>query len=193
MLATLLALLGLAAGIVIGRQPLRHAAVSHAAPQATAPKSNATPNPKPPATKEPAPKPTEWAPSTTVDPLKILSLEEASAGIEAALAENNQPARYEALQKIASAVVMGDIPKALALADAITYRDLRTNFVSILISRWAESDPVAAITYAQRLTKGQEREQAIVSTLNVWAKHDTAAAIAWSQQLSPGELRNQAT
>jgi len=63
-----LTLLGLAAGIVIGRQPMRHPAASNATPQATAPKSNAAPNPKPPAMHKPAPKPTESALSTTVDP-----------------------------------------------------------------------------------------------------------------------------
>src|SRR5207247_10063948 len=126
-------------------------------------------------------------------PSKIITLEEAAAGIKAALAENNPSARYEALQRIAGAIAIGDIPKALALADAITYRDLKANFVSILISRWAESDPVAAMTYAQRLTKVQEREHAVDSALGVWAKHDAAAAIAWFQQLPPGALRNQAT
>ena len=105
-LATLLTLLGLAAGILIGRQPLRHPAVSNAAPQTTAPKSNAVPNPKPTATNKPAPKPTESAPSTAVDPSKIMTLEEAAVAIQAALLEGNQSTRYEALLRIANAVTL---------------------------------------------------------------------------------------
>ena len=102
LLAMFFTLLGLAAGIVIGRQPMRHPAASNAAPQATAPKSNAAPNPKPPAMHKPAPKPTESALSTTVDPSKIMTLEEAAIAIQAALAESNRSARYGALQRIAS-------------------------------------------------------------------------------------------
>ncbi len=157
LLATLLALLGMAAGIVIGRQPVRHAAVSNSAPQTTAPKSNAAHNANPPSTTKP--KPRESAPPAPVDPSKIMTLEEAAAALQAALSEGNQSARYGALQRIANAVTLADIPKALTLADAITLRDLKANFVSTLISRWAQSDPAAAITYAQSLTKVQERQR----------------------------------
>ena len=154
MLATLLTLLGLASGLVIGRQARQgRAAASVPAPQTTAPRSNASPNPKPPPPK-PARKPGEPALSTTVEPSKVLTLEEAAAAIKVALAEGNQSTRYAALQRIANAVAIDDIPQALRLADAITYRDLKANFVANLISRWAEADPVAAMTYSQRLTNG---------------------------------------
>src|SRR2546426_11504405 len=146
--ATLLALLGVAAGFVIARNPLPHGPVSNPTPQPAAPKSNTAPNSKPQATTKPTAKTRESAAPTAIDPSKIMTLEEAAAGIQAALAKGNQPARFEALQRIANAVALADIPKALMLANAITFRDLKANFVSILIGRWAESDPVAAITYA---------------------------------------------
>ena len=188
--ASLLALLGVAAGIVIGRQPLRHAAAPNSNPQPTAPGSNTASNSKPPETAKP--KPRASAPRAAVDQSKIMTFEEAAAAIQAARTEGNQSARFRSLQKIANTAALADTPKVLTLANAITSRDLKASFVSILIGRWAESDPVAAITYAQGLTKVQEREQAIVSALEVWAKHDAAAALAWFQQLPQGGWRNQA-
>ena len=122
--ASLLALLGVAAGIVIGRQPPRHGTASNSTPQPDAPKSSTAPDLKPLATTKPTAKPRQSAQPTAVDLSKVMTLEEAASAIQAALAKNNQSARYEALLRIANVVATGDIPKALALADAITNRDL---------------------------------------------------------------------
>src|SRR5256886_10406178 len=188
-----LVLIGLVAGIVIGRQARDRKPAPTAPPQTRTSGSNAAQNLKP-ATNRPVANPREPArANTTVDAPKTLTIEEAAAAILVALGEKDQAKRYEALQKIANAVPIADVQKALALADSIPNRDLRANFVSILMSRWAESDPVAAMTHAQGMANVSQRNQAVLNVLSVWTRHDAAAATAWFQQLAPGLLRSQAT
>ena len=187
------ALLGLVAGLVMGRNWDQHAAVPSAASHANATHSNGTKNLKPPLPGKPPTRPMEpvrFAAAT--DLARTMTIEEVTAALQTALAEKNQSKRYQAVQRIAGAVAVADIQKALALAESIRNRDLKANFVSMLASRWAESDPVSAMTYAQRMSNMQQRNQTVANVLGIWAAHDSAAALAWYQQLAPGQLRNQA-
>ena len=163
-----LVLIGLVAGIVLGRQSRGRKPEPTALPQTRTSGSNAAQNLKP-VTNRPVANPREPArANTTVDVPKNMTIEEAAAAIHVALGEKDQAKRYEALQKIANAVPIADVQKALALADSIPNRDLRANFVSILMSRWAESDPVAAMTHAQGMANVSQRNQAVLNVLSVW-------------------------
>jgi len=117
--------------------------------------------------------------------------EEAAAAIQAALAENNQSARYEALLRIARAIAIADVPKALLLADGIANRDLKANFVSTS-SRAGGVGPGGRHHLRPRPHKVQERDQIVGSTLNVW--RNTMSRLPCLVPTAPAcSLRNQAT
>jgi hypothetical protein len=52
---------------------------------------------------------------------------------------------------------------------------------SILLGRWAEEDPLAALGYAEELVKngGAMQGQALFSVIGVWAQKDPEAALTW--------------
>ena len=192
LLAIGLGLIGALGGFVAGRSrldpiPARTTAVTAAVsrpnnrPSASPVTNRAGPRSPEPARSGPAP-----------GPGRILTFDEVAAALSGVLAQKNPSTRFEALQKIAGEVDVADIPKVLALAQSVLPRDLGAHFGGLLLSRWAESDPAAAMTSAQSLSSGQQRNQAILNVLGVWARHDSAGAIAWYQQLPLGPLRNQA-
>ena len=84
-----------------------------------------------------------------------------------------------------------DFPATLALLDRVGSKNVRDGLRTGLLVKWAETDPSAAMAYANTVTGRPSRDTAIVAVMQGWAEKDSAAALAWAQQLPPGQLRNQ--
>ena len=83
------------------------------------------------------------------------------------------------------------IPQLLAFVDAKVPKRLQEGLRSNLLPRWAQSDPQAAMVYAQALPNLQERQNAIGMVASGWAQKDPTGAAAWAQQLPKGQLRDR--
>lgn len=75
-----------------------------------------------------------------------------------------------------------EIRGALAEVSAtVTDSQQRAMFQSLLLSRWAEEDPKAALAYAEKLSTdgGPMESQALMSVVSTWAKREPEAAWDW--------------
>ncbi len=178
--AVLLAVVGFGAGVLVGRPGWKTPSILT---KASRDSSAAAPD----ANKLPAVK----VKSRPAHAAAHLSLAE----IETALTELKSLSRaklWEHVNEIAKAVDPADIPQVMALVAALP-NDLQSSIRQLLVVRWAEIDPRAAIKFGGDLKNFSERSQAILSALRGWAKNDAPAAVAWIEQLPLGQLRNAAT
>ena len=113
------------------------------------------------------------------------------AKIKTALLHTGRQRIYTDLNKLSDSIDKHNARAILAFVE--TLRDNEKSMVlPIVISRWAELDPQAAVAYAQNLPVGSFRNWALTSAISGWAEHDTAAAMAWVDQMPPGQQREQA-
>ena len=100
------------------------------------------------------------------------------AKIKTALLHTGRQRIYTDLNKLSDSIDQHNARAILAFVE--TLRDNEKSMVlPIVISRWAELDPQAAVAYAQNLPVGSFRNWALTSAISGWAEHDTAAAMAW--------------
>ena len=99
---------------------------------------------------------------------------------------------YADWQKLMDAMDPADFAPALALVEKSGARNPRDSLRGMLLAKWAQTDPAAALASANTVSNKSSREMAIMSVVNGWAEKDAVAATAWAQQLPPGQLRNQA-
>lgn len=84
------------------------------------------------------------------------------------------------------------IPTLLADLEKNPSKAVRDRIRMLLLPRWAQSDPTAAITYASGITNRTAREQATLAVLRGWAENDPASAAAWAKALPAGQFRTSA-
>jgi hypothetical protein len=85
------------------------------------------------------------------------------------------------------------IKEALAEVEAMKDERFQTRLRNMLLSRWGESDPKAALTYIQglNLDGGSFPFNVVKSVISSWAEKDFSAAKAWVEGLPPGTNRRQ--
>jgi hypothetical protein len=81
----------------------------------------------------------------------------------------------------------GDFAEAVSHFRDLGITDNRLGEYSLLLTAWAQVDPVAAITYAKDQTSGNFASDAI---LTAWAARDPEAAIRWAQGNHTGDEAN---
>jgi hypothetical protein len=114
------------------------------------------------------------------------------ARMKAALGRPNSRHTYATFSKLADSIDPKNVREVLAFADGLQNPQEKSMLLSLVIGRWAEFDPKAAIAYAQNIPPGTSRNWAITSAVSGWAERDANAASAWAQQLPPGAARDQA-
>jgi hypothetical protein len=184
--ATLLAVASFGAGLVVGRHHPKSTGVSETSPAA----SNSTMPGQPLPAINAKPRRVATASDKSELPARRLSLAE----IESALAELKGLSRsklWERVNEIVKGVDPADIPRVMAMLAKLP-AELQNSLRYSLLPRWAETDPRAAMEFANGIKNLNERHQAILSVLRGWAKDDPQGAAAWIQQLPPGRLRNEA-
>src|SRR5206468_12286244 len=92
--------------------------------------------------------------------------------------------------KLAELINEKNLGEVLAFAESLPKAQEKNMVLSMLLGRWAEFDPKAALGYAQTLPAGNARTRAITSALGGWAEHDAAAASAYALQLHAGPVRD---
>src|SRR5204863_4373512 len=83
------------------------------------------------------------------------------------------------------------IPQVIPIAEKLLSGPLRAEVLQLLIGRWGEEDPVAALAGAEALPTIMKRD-AISAVLEVWSRMDLNAMMTWAEQLPPGPFRNEA-
>ncbi len=161
------------------------------------------PSPKPPPVSSATPAVTFPTPSITATPRiaavaadSLVSSSELSASqvisqIKAALAHSGRQQVYAAITKVTDAISEKNVRDVLAFVQTLPQQD-KSMLVPLLVGRWAELDPKAAVAYAESFPAGSFRNWALNSAISGWAERDSAAATTWAQQLPPGPARDQA-
>ena len=110
--------------------------------------------------------------------------------ILSALRETNDLRRMHDLYDVIGKMSPGEVSSAISLAQRMTGQD-RDTLLPMLVGKWAETDPQAAVKFALGLDRNA-RFGATRAAMNIWAASDPQAAMAWAQALPPGDQRNSA-
>lgn len=120
-----------------------------------------------------------------------MTIEEARALFEQALASRRTDTRGELLAKIALEVAPEMIPGVIAWAERIPGPRDRESFVIDLVGRWAEDDASAALAYVENLPNRRLRSSALDMVLRKWQSSDPEAAVSWILSRPQGTERGQ--
>jgi hypothetical protein len=109
------------------------------------------------------------------------------ARLDAIVRIENPLERNRALLAYLEQLGPGDFEKAVAHFRSLGITDSRTGEYSMLLSAWAQADPIAALTYAKDNTRGGLAQDTVLTT---WAATDPEAAIRWAQSNHEGDGAN---
>jgi hypothetical protein len=188
----LLFIVGLASGLLIGRQ---------LAPRSGGLDRVRTTDSPPPIVVVPQPgsgKPTVAADSSFSAPTR-LTLHRLDQAIDEAWNEISDQGRQDAVRRLADALDLSDIPAALAhLAkspEPVRLRKgpepIRALLTSHLLRRWVGADVAAALAYAQALPSYASRLAALQVIVEEWTQRDWPAVAQWAKQLPTGQQKSQ--
>ena len=113
--------------------------------------------------------------------------------ITKAKAEKDRAKRMALLAEAVQALDPSQIKEALAEVEAMKDERIQTQLRNMLLSRWGESDPKAALAYIQglNLDGGSFPFNVFKSVISSWAEKDFTAAKAWVEGLPPVTNRRQ--
>ena len=123
-------------------------------------------------------KPENSGKSTTADRL---------ARLESIVRGENPLDRNRALLALIDQLGTGDFEKAVADFRALGITNSRLGEYSLLLTAWAQADPISALTYAKQNTSNSFASETILTS---WATRDPEAAILWAQNDYQGEGAN---
>ncbi|RYD49468.1 MAG: hypothetical protein EOP85_01565 [Verrucomicrobiaceae bacterium] len=109
------------------------------------------------------------------------------AKLESIVRGENPLDRNRALLAYLDQLGPGEFEEAVAHFRSLGLTDARMGEYSLLLTAWAQTDPIAALTYAKDNTRGGFAQDTILTT---WATTDPEAAIRWAQSNHEGEDPN---
>ena len=109
------------------------------------------------------------------------------ARLEAIVRGENPLERNRALLAFLDQLGPGDFEAAVAHFRSLGITDGRNGEYSLLLTAWAQADPLAALTYADENTSGGFAKDTILTS---WASTDPEAAIRWAQDNHEGDEPN---
>lgn len=109
------------------------------------------------------------------------------ARLEAIVRGENPLDRNRALLAFLDQLGPGDFEEAVAHFRSLGITDSRTGEYSLLLTAWAQVDPLSALTYAQENTSSGFAQDTILTS---WASTDPEAAIRWAQANHDGDGAN---
>jgi hypothetical protein len=111
--------------------------------------------------------------------------------LDRAYAETSPGSREAALDHISKSILPSDIPRALAhLATRAGTSGVESSLFSELASKWGESDPDAAVAWANGLSDASARSAALLGVLKGWAQVSPEAAASYAAKLPAGDLQD---
>jgi hypothetical protein len=113
--------------------------------------------------------------------------------ITKAKAEKDREKRMALLAEAVQTLDPSQIREALAEVEAMKDERFQTRLRNMLLSRWGESDPKAALAYIQglNLDGGSFPFDVVKSVISSWAEKDFTAAKAWVEGLPLGTYRRR--
>jgi len=102
------------------------------------------------------------------------------ADLKVAISGSGSRRSYAAFSKISDSVNEKNVREVLGFAEGLPREQDKSMLRSLLVGRWAEFDPKAAVAYAEALPNGASRNSALTSAVGGWAEHDFTAASALS-------------
>lgn len=109
------------------------------------------------------------------------------ARLEAIVRGENPLERNRALLVFLDQLGPGDFEAAVTHFRSLGITDSRNGEYSLLLTAWAQADPLAALTYADENTSGGFAKDTILTS---WASTDPEAAIRWAQANHEGDEPN---
>ena len=109
------------------------------------------------------------------------------ARLESIVRGENPLERNRALLAFIDKLGPGDFEKAVANFRALGITDSRMGEYSLLLTAWAETDPLSALLYAKENTSNDFATETILTS---WATRDPEAAIRWAQADYKGDGAN---
>ncbi len=109
------------------------------------------------------------------------------ARLEAIVRGENPLERNRALLAFLHQLGPGDFEEAVAHFRSLGITDSRNGEYSLLLTAWAQADPLAALSYAKEHTSGGFAQDTILTS---WASNDPEAAIRWAQTNHDGDGPN---
>jgi hypothetical protein len=110
--------------------------------------------------------------------------------ITKARGEKDRAKRMDLLAEAVQTLDPSQIRQTLAEVEAMKDCQFRPQLRGMLLSRWGESDPKAALAYAQGLGSSMENLGEIRSVMRSWGASDFPAAKAWVEGLPAGLLKD---
>lgn len=113
--------------------------------------------------------------------------------LDRAYAETSPGNREAALDHISKSILPSDIPRALAhLATRPGMSGVESPLFRELASKWGESDPNAAVAWANGLSDASAQRAALLGVLNGWTHVSPEAAASYATTLPAGDLQDAA-
>src|SRR6478735_11188222 len=124
---------------------------------------------------------------TTEPAGKAGSAKDRTAQLESIIRGGNALDRNRALLAFIDQLAPGDFEATVASFRGMGITDSRMGEYSLLLTAWAQADPLAALTYTTANTRSGYATNTILST---WATRDSEAAIQWAKSNFAGEGAN---
>src|ERR1700681_2389446 len=83
------------------------------------------------------------------------------AELQSALAQTGSRRTYAAFSKLTDSIDEKNVHEVLAFAEGVSKPQDKSMLISLIVGRWAEFDPKAAIDYAQSAPLGSDRNRAL--------------------------------
>jgi hypothetical protein len=109
------------------------------------------------------------------------------ARMEAIVRGENPLDRNRALLAFIDKLAPGDFEQVVANFRSLGITDSRLGEYSLLLTAWAQADPLSALTYAKKNTSNSFATETILTS---WATTDPEAAIRWAQADYTGDGAN---
>ena len=109
------------------------------------------------------------------------------ARLEAIVRGENPLERNRALLAFLDSLGPGDFKGAIAQFRSLGITESRTGEYALLLTAWAQADPISALDYAQKNTGGGFAQDTILTS---WASTDPDAAIRWARATFEGDGPN---
>lgn len=109
------------------------------------------------------------------------------AKLESIVRGENPLERNRALLAYLDQLGPGEFEEAVAHFRSLGLTEARMGEYSLLLTAWAQADPVAALAYAKENTRGGFAQDTVLTT---WATTDPEAAIRWAQSNHEGDGPN---
>lgn len=121
------------------------------------------------------------------DRKEMATAEGRHARLESIIRGENPLDRNRALLAYLDQLAPGDFEEAVAYFRSLGITDVRSGEYSLLLTAWAQADPLAALTFAKENTQHGFTQDTILTT---WATVDPEAALRWAQTQHTGEGPN---